>query len=107
MHPNTIKHAYPQLHAGFESAVKELVAKLCFLGYADTTFPSMSRERFTSRSGWPNDASVPHKSKRATSPTSYHTISRCASARSAVCGNGIQFGPGSGTSLRFSEALAT
>jgi integrase/recombinase XerD len=37
MHPNTIKHAYPQLHAGFKSAVKELVAKLCSLGYADTT----------------------------------------------------------------------
>ena len=37
MHPTTIKQAYPQLHAGFESAVKELVAKLCLLGYADTT----------------------------------------------------------------------
>ena len=37
MHPNTIKHAYPELHAGFNSAVKELVAKLCSLGYADTT----------------------------------------------------------------------
>ncbi len=37
MHRNTIKQAYPQLHAGFQSAVKELVAKLCFLGYADTT----------------------------------------------------------------------
>jgi len=37
MHPTTIKQAYLQLHAGFKSAVKELVAKLCFLGYADTT----------------------------------------------------------------------
>lgn len=37
MHPNTIKHAYQQLHGGFKSAVKELVAKLCSLGYADTT----------------------------------------------------------------------
>ena len=37
MHPTTIKQTYPQLHAGFKSAVKALVAKLCFLGYADTT----------------------------------------------------------------------
>jgi hypothetical protein len=37
MHPNTIKQACQQLHAGFKSAVKELVAKLCRLGYADTT----------------------------------------------------------------------
>jgi hypothetical protein len=37
MHPNTIKQAYPQLHAGFKSAVKELVAKLSSVGYADTT----------------------------------------------------------------------
>ena len=37
MHPNTINQACQQLHAGFKSAVKELVAKLCSLGYADTT----------------------------------------------------------------------
>ena len=37
MHSNTIKYAYHQLHAGFRSAVKKLVAKLCSLGYADTT----------------------------------------------------------------------
>src|ERR1051325_311854 len=37
MHRKTIKDAYHQLHAGFRSAVKKLVAKLCSLGYADTT----------------------------------------------------------------------
>lgn len=37
MHPHTIEHAYQQLHAGFKSAVKKLAAKLCSLGYADTT----------------------------------------------------------------------
>jgi integrase/recombinase XerD len=37
MHPTTINQAYPEIHVGFKSAVKELVAKLCFLGYADTT----------------------------------------------------------------------
>lgn len=37
MHLNTIKKGCQQLHAGFKSAVKELVAKLCSLGYADTT----------------------------------------------------------------------
>ena len=37
MHPNTINQVYQQLHAGFKSAAKELVAKLCSLGYADTT----------------------------------------------------------------------
>ena len=35
--PNTIKHAYQQLHAGFKSAAKELVARLCSLGYSDAT----------------------------------------------------------------------
>jgi hypothetical protein len=37
LHPTTIKQAYRQLYAGLKSAVEELVAKLCFLGYADTT----------------------------------------------------------------------
>ena len=37
MHPHAIEHVYQQLHAGFKSAVKELAAKLCSLGYADTT----------------------------------------------------------------------
>ena len=37
MHPKSIKYAYQQLHAGFKSVVKELLAKLCSLGYADTT----------------------------------------------------------------------
>ena len=37
MRPKTINQACQQLHAGFKSAVKELVAKLSSLGYAATT----------------------------------------------------------------------
>jgi len=37
MHPHTIDPAYQQIHAGFKSALKELVANLYSLGYADTT----------------------------------------------------------------------
>jgi site-specific recombinase XerD len=37
MHPNTIKQACQQVHAGFKSALRELVAELCSRGYADTT----------------------------------------------------------------------
>ncbi len=37
MHPNSIKPAYQQLPDAFKSAVKKLVAKLRFRGYADIT----------------------------------------------------------------------
>jgi integrase/recombinase XerD len=37
MQPTTIKQACQHLHVGFKSAVKQLVAELCSLGYADTT----------------------------------------------------------------------